>query len=149
MDQSQACATDQQITATQIDGRTKGSFASSLFGSFFPMLLEPFIFGFADRLSPDYSGGNWNFYALSNGGFFMAPVHDSQFRVLSENGYQGEMSPEALGITATLYAYGQIAARNQAANNEDGAEKYSEHYHLLYDYMVEHAEVGSIHAAID
>ena len=45
---------------------------ADLFGAYFPLRLEPFVYTMSSRLSDDYSGGYWHFYTLSNGGFYMA-----------------------------------------------------------------------------
>ncbi|MDO8713329.1 MAG: antirestriction protein [Polynucleobacter sp.] len=120
------------------------SLTTKLFGMHFPMHLEPFVFDMAGRLSPDYKGGYWQFYALSNGGFYMAPNSDSLFNVTSENGYEGQLSADALGITACLYAYSHLSF-----TEGDFAQICAQQYHWLRDYMMEHAEVRAILGAID
>ena len=75
---------------------------AGLFGVDFSLRLEPHVFTMADRLSTDYRGGYWDFYALSNGGFYMAPATDATFKVSCENGFEGSMSADALGLTACL-----------------------------------------------
>ena len=115
-----------------------------IFGIHFPLRLEPVIFTFADRLSKDYTGGYWNFYALGNGGFFMAPESDALFTVHADNGFQGKMSAEAFGVTACLYAYS-----NLSFGDGELAEECAKQFHLLREYMLDHAEVGAILAAID
>lgn len=109
------------------------------------MQLEPAIFGFASRLSPTYRGGYWEFYELDNGGFYMAPDDDESFVVRCENGYQGTMSADALGITACLYAYSRLSF---VAGDAIG-EVYARQYHLLREYMMEHSEATAIFGATD
>ena len=46
--------------------------AEKLFGMAFPLQLEPVVYGITGRMTQDYTGGYWNFYTLSNGGFYMA-----------------------------------------------------------------------------
>lgn len=128
-----------------IPDERRSNHADELFGIHFPLAVEPAIFMFADRLSPDYQGGYWHFYALSNGGFFVAPDAGTDFKVSCENGFQGTMSAEAFGITASLYAYSHLSF----TNIEDLADECVTHYHLLRDYAMEHAEVRAILAAID
>ena len=82
---------------------------AALFGAEFPRRLEPTVFTMAERLSPDYRGGYWLFYGLSNGGFYMAPDSEAIHVVRSENGFVGPMSSDALGITACLYAYSHLS----------------------------------------
>lgn len=42
---------------------------AELFGVWFPLRLEPIVYTITERLTKDYSGGYWEFYSLSNGGF--------------------------------------------------------------------------------
>ena len=43
-------------------------------------------------------------YQLSNGGFYMAPAADRLFHVICKNQFEGDLTADALGITACLYA---------------------------------------------
>lgn len=117
---------------------------SEMFGLHFPLKLEPTIFAFADRLAPSYGGGYWLFYALSNGGFYMAPAMESKFDVSCENGFEGELSADALGITACLYAYSHLSFAE-----DKFATACAQHYYLLRDFMMEHQEAQVILRATD
>jgi hypothetical protein len=117
---------------------------AALFSIHFPMLLEPAIYNITERLSKDYRGGYWDFYELSNGGFYMAPHADKPFNVSCENGFEDQLSADALGITACLYAYSTLSF-----NGDAFAELCAEQYHLLREVLNGHGEVGSILAAID
>lgn len=133
------------ITRALVPDDRRADFVDTLFGIHFPMQLEPYIFSVAAELSSDYDGGYWEFYALSNGGFYMAPDDDEPFIVRSENGYEGTMSADALGITACLYAYSRLSF---VAGNVIG-EVYARQYHLLREYMMEHREATAILGATD
>jgi Antirestriction protein len=37
------------------------------------LTVERTVYDVLNELAPDYCGGYWHFYALSNGGFYMAP----------------------------------------------------------------------------
>ena len=115
-----------------------------LFGMAFPLQLEPVVYGITDRMAQEYTGGYWNFYTLSNGGFYMAPAEDKAFHVKCQNMYEGDLSADALGITACLYAYS-----NLSFSLSDIAREYARHYHLLREYSMEHAEVSAIVGATD
>jgi hypothetical protein len=115
-----------------------------LFGTAFPLQLEPVVYGITDRMAGEYTGGYWNFYTLSNCGFYMAPAEDRVFHVKCQNMYEGDLSADALGITACLYAYS-----NLSFSLSDIAREYARHYHLLREYMVGHSEVREILGAID
>jgi hypothetical protein len=115
-----------------------------LFGIHFPLKLEPVIYGITDRMTEDYSGGYWDFHTLSNGGFYMAPSDVRVFRVTCDNMFEGDLSADALGITACLYAYSHLSF-------SDGrfARVCARHYHRLREYMFEHPEVRAILGATD
>ena len=116
-----------------------------LFGIKYVLKLEPTVFQFATQLAaPQYNGGYWHFHALSNGGFYMAPRADTSFNISCDNGFEGTLSAEALGVTACLYAYSNLSF-------DDGvfAQTCAQHYHWLREYMFGHAEVRSILRAID
>ena len=120
------------------------SHVAKLFGVHFPMRLEPFVYGITERLAKQYHGGYWQFFALCNGGFYMAPQTDIMFAVSCENGYQGKLSADALGITACLYAYS-----NLSFGGEDFAQTCARHYHWLRDYAMDHNEASAILGATD
>ncbi|MFA6016403.1 MAG: antirestriction protein [Gallionellaceae bacterium] len=132
------------ITRQRIATNQRVSHTVRLFGLNFPMRLEPAIFSIAGSLAAEYDGGYWEFYKISNGGFYMAPVSEQQFSVSADNGFEGSMSGDALGITACLYAYSHLSFGDGAF-----AEICAEQYHLLREFALDHAEVGSIMQAID
>lgn len=133
------------ITHQQIPVQQRLSHTEKLFGIHFPLALEPTIYSFAERLSEDYSGGYWEFYTLSNGGFYMTPHADEPFNVSSDNGYEGTLSEVAFGIVVCLYAYSHLSfsAKPQLA------EVCAQQFHWLRDYALDHPEAGAILAAID
>ena len=60
------------ITRQLVAEEQRTSVTADLFGIYFPLQLEPFVFSMASKLSEDYGGGYWGFYTLGNGGFYMA-----------------------------------------------------------------------------
>jgi len=132
------------ITRSLIAEASRMDATHTHFGLHFPLRLEPTVFNMAGMLSEQYQGGSWEFYALSNGGFYMAPEANTIFTVTSENGFAGPMSGDALGITACLYAYSHLSF----AQNSFG-ELCGNHYHWLREYALDHSEAGAIFAAID
>jgi hypothetical protein len=135
---------DTTITRQLVADDQRINHTANLFGAYFPLQLEPFVYAMTSRLSEDYSGGYWHFYTLSNGAFFMAPDSDGQFQVISENGYECLMSADALGITACLYAYS-----NLSFGQGEFADVCARHYHWLREYMFGHGEAASILRIID
>lgn len=132
------------ISAELVPEALRMDTADGLFGIRFPLKLEPMVYQFATQLAPAYNGGYWNFYQLSNGGFFMAPKLDESFKVIADNGFEGELSAEALGVTACLYAYS-----NLSFGEGKFGETCADHYHRLREFVMGHAEAWGILAAID
>ena len=120
------------------------SITEKLFGLHFPMQLEPVIYGITERMAKDYHGGYWDFYTLSNDGFYMAPSDERVFHITCDNQFEGELSADALGITASLYAYSHLSFSNGRFARVSAC-----HYHRLREHMFEHSEVKQILSATD
>lgn len=133
------------ITSNLVPEAQRMDFVDKLFGISYVLKLEPTVFRFAEQLAaPTYNGGYWMFYAVSNGGVYMAPRADAIFKVNANNGFSGHLSADALGITACLYAYSHLSFGDGAF-----AETCAQQYHLLREFMFCHAEVKAILGAID
>jgi len=133
------------IARQRLNDSERIDFPAQLFGVHFPLLVEPIIYGLTESMAREYKGCYWEFYRLSNGGFYMAPDSGSYFPVACQNGYEGVLSADALGITACLYAYSNLSF----LDNPTLAETCAEQYHLLRDYMLEQTEAEGILGAID
>lgn len=73
----------------------------------------------------------------------MAPRSRLRFRITGEiTGFQGEVSAEAAGIIATLFAFSHLSFRQPS-------DRLSEAYGRLYAYSAEHPEAAQIIEAID
>ena len=134
------------ITRQQVAENQRLSHTGQLFGLHFPLAIEPAIYTFADHLAKDYQGGYWQFYTLSNGGFYMAPMADKPFQVSCDNGYEGQLSADAFGMVCCLYAYSHLSFSSQPASLSPLCTKQ---FHALREYALDHAESGAILAAID
>jgi hypothetical protein len=131
----------QTIQARQVaDGERIGTLPRH-FGKHL-LRVEDAVYGFLREFAADYSGGYWNFYELSNGGFYMAPEGPSLRLSIESNGYEGEMSADAAGITVCLFALSHLSF--QIRN-----DTIPRHFYQLRDFAVEHAESAAILAAID
>lgn len=132
------------ISCHEVPEADRMAFVDKLFGIHFPMRLEPCIFDMAGMLSRDYHGGYWQFHALSNGGFFMAPQSDTIYVVCCENGFEGKLSANALGLAATLYAFSHLSF-----GDGEFAATCAEQYHRLREFMFEHSEARAILGVTD
>ena len=133
-----------QIKRTLIKEADRATHTADLFGVHFPLHFEPLVYATANSLSPDYKGGYWDFFALSNGGFYMAPTGDNRYHVVCENGFEGELLADAFGVTVCLYAYSQLSFSGMLI-----ADMCAQQYHWLREYVLEHPEVDGIMAATD
>jgi hypothetical protein len=103
------------VTRQLIPEDQRLSHTANLFGAHFPLQLEPVIYGITEKMAESYAGGYWNFYSLDNGGFYMAPDDDRIFAVSCDNYFTGELSADALGIVACLYAYSHLSFAGSGA----------------------------------
>lgn len=137
--------TQSTITRQQVTDKNRIQHTADLFGIRFSLNIEPAVYSIAGNIASEYNGAYWEFYALSNGGFYMAPCSDQSYQVSCENGYEGVLSADAFGITACLYAYSHLSFASNAAF----AEICANQYHWLRAYMLEHKEASAILVAID
>lgn len=93
--------------------------------------------------SNGYSGGFWDFYSLSNSGFYMSLQCDEEYQVeINTNQFSGVMSADALSIVCNLFALCLLTEKYQET-------QYLDLYDQLLDYAGEHKESGQIFGAID
>ncbi|WP_127958523.1 antirestriction protein [Serratia microhaemolytica] len=111
-------------------------------------VFNDLCFRFARQFCDDYLIDSWDWYTLSNGGFFICPKTEKTYRIsVQSNYYQGEMSAQALGITVSLFALCALAELAHDKNQED--EYFTECYHWLRDYSFDVRESFAIAGAID
>jgi hypothetical protein len=138
---------NQPVTASLVASNRRLTFLPTYFGPRLMMRGESLVYAWLRRLSEDYNGGFWNYYELSNGGFYLAPELTGRLCLeVDGNGYSGELSADAAGIVATLFTLGQLAADNQGT---DVADVLIDRYHFLRDFARDHAEAAEIFRAID
>ena len=136
--------TTSTITNTIVPESERMNIVDDLFGMSYMLKLEPAVFRTAERLASEYEGGYWLFHDLSNGGWYMAPRHDTEFTVSCENGFEGKLSPDAFGITVCLYAFSELSF-----GGDRMAQACAKQYHLLREFAAEHPEARAIYRAID
>lgn len=130
------------ITSHLINDKQRLSFLPKHFGS--QMIVgERGIYKALSIMCSSYNGGYWNFYDLSNGGFYLAPDMDGLLPIFVEsNGYDGEVSADAAGIISTICVLNQRCWKTES-------EKTINQYYLLRDYIEFHKEASEIYKAID
>jgi hypothetical protein len=104
---------------------------------------EALVYDWARRLCGSYNGGAWNFFQLSNGGFYMAPERCGRLHVRWHmNGYNDMMGADAFGIVVTLFALCHLAEKCSD-------DRIIDHYYALRAYAAQHVEAANILRAID
>jgi len=118
-----------------------------MFGHHF-MRGEALAYTWLRRLSKNYDGGVWNYYTLSNGGYYMAPdMGDTCLTVrVDGNGFEGSMSPDAAGIVTSLFVLDQVI---HEVKTKYGRDFLVGQYYCLLNFVTYHPERNSIIRAID
>jgi hypothetical protein len=132
------------ITPALVAERSRVNTIHSVFGRH-AIVFESYVYAWMKRLAGEkqYKGGYWNYYRLSNNGFYMAPSHDKAFHLSNaDNYFDGSVTPDAAGIIASLFALGQLC-------NRTGIKEHIELYYVLRDYAHQHPEHRLIFKAID
>lgn len=107
------------------------------------LTVEYAVYALMRKLANQYTGGFWRYVELSNGGFYMAPEREGTFNIrVDTNGFEDQMSADAAGITACLFALSHLSFQIQH-------DSIARHFHQLRDFALEHAEASVILAAID
>ncbi len=105
-------------------------------------IVEDRIYDFMRMFSSSYQGGWWQFYELSNGGFYMSPPEAVYGLSIPGNGFSGQMSADAAGITVCLFTFSHLSFEYPDA-------MWVEHFYWLRSFAGDHAEASLIFAAID
>lgn len=107
------------------------------------VVLEHTIYDTLSMLSADYDGGFWNYFRLSNGGFYMAPKESRSFRIRCvENSFECNVSANTAGIIATAMAYSDLLFRRRGSC-------FARAYELLSEFIYQQSDAGTIRAALD
>ncbi len=139
---SSITTTSQKIEAREVANDERLQTLPRHFGRHM-LTVEYAVYAFMRKLANPYSGGYWAFFELSNGGFYMVPECDTELSICVDgNGFDGTMSADAAGITVCLFALSHLSF--QIAD-----DSIAQHFHLLRDFALKHAEASAILAAID
>lgn len=106
------------------------------------ILWEASLFSWADKLCPDYHGGQWDIISLSNSGFYYQPPLEDEVLLVSPNGSSKTVSKDAAGITISLFAFNHLTYLTQD-------KLLNDLFYQLRSYAFEHDESSAIFAIID
>src|SRR5699024_5370545 len=83
------------VTAQLVPNGKRLDFLPQLFPGLY-IHGEVYVYENLESIADDYNGGYWNYYTLSNGGYYMAPEGDEALKVtIASNFFDGELSPDA------------------------------------------------------
>jgi len=130
--------------ASLVPDDRRPEFLPALFSLRHLIIAENTVYAMMDRLSPhDYGGGHWNFYEDGGQPLFLAPTSKPRFRIVPDiTCFEGEVSTEAAGIIATLFAFSHLSMKLRSDFLSDG-------YQRLHRYVDGHTEASEIYQAID
>jgi len=133
-----------QKPVTLVPEARRMAFLPVLFSPALMLIGERAVYQFMSWLAPDdYAGGLWHFHERGSQPLFLSPDSNKRFRIACEtNGYMGEVSAEAAGIIATLFALSHLSFRHEA-------DQLADAYMRLYEFAGDHPEAGEIFKAID
>jgi len=134
--------TTRRVTATLVPEGLRLATLPKYFGRW-DIIVEGSIYNWMRALCAEYSGGEWRFIALSNGGIFLAPRVGQYRLVQPENGFDDTVGDEAAGIIVTLCTLSHLSFRYPAE------AVFSERFHQLRAFALDHPEAGLIFRAID
>jgi hypothetical protein len=130
--------------AVIVPNNARQDFLPTLFGRSHLIVAENAVYAWMGRLSPlDYRGGSWDFYAHQGKPLFLAPRSRTRFRITGDvTCFQGEVTAEAAGIIARMFAFSHLSFQFQS-------DRLVEGYEHLYAYSADHSEASEIFQAID
>ena len=131
-------------TATIVPDDQRPAFLPALFGRSLLIVAEFAVYSFMEKLSPlDYHGGYWQFYEKDGKPLFLVPTSKPRYRITGEiTTFQGEVSAEAAGIIATLFAFSHLSFAHESDLLPEG-------YARLHAHVGGHPEAAEIYQAID
>ncbi|MFT0547022.1 antirestriction protein [Allopusillimonas ginsengisoli] len=141
------------VTYSQVPESERQVFLPTFFGNHY-LKGEMLVYAWAEKLLPEYRGGFWNYYKLSNGGFFIAhSTSKEQVEIrVDTNGYRGQLTPISAGVVVTLFALNhliaELAQRGTRASL-DLSDKLTDHYYQLRDFIESLPDASEVYGAID
>lgn len=107
------------------------------------LVLEHTIYDMLRLMCPDYDGGLWEFFKLSNGGLYMAPEAMQQYQLFGPgNGFNGVVCANSAGIIATAMAYSHLSFHHPG-------DCFPRAYVHLTHFIHQQKDAATILAALD
>ena len=132
-----------RISAILCTNEERLSFTSELFGPVLKLQGESLVLEVHKQMTGHSYSGHWHYFKLSNDGLYMAPEKNEVHPITwGGNGLVEELTSEASGIVATLFALNAI-------HQEHGGWQPDLQFYWLQDFAREHAESRKIFRVLD
>ena len=95
--------------------------------------FENAIYHWMTRNAVAYNGGYWDFYTLSNNGFYLQPTKG--YMLTSPNGFMDDVSAQEAGIIVTLMMLSHFSFVTYEKEHHEDCERISAYFHQLRDFI--------------
>lgn len=95
--------------------------------------FENAIYNWMTRNAVAYNGGYWEFYTLSNNGFYLQPTKG--YMLTSPNGFMDDVSAQEAGIIVTLMMLSHFSLVTYEKGHTEECARISAYSHQLRDFI--------------
>lgn len=121
------------ITAIEVkNAQARLKFLPSKLGRYC-IAFENAIYHWMTRNAVSYNGGYWDFYQLSNNGFYLQPTKG--YMLTSPNGFMDDVSAQEAGIIVTLMMLSHFSFVTYEKEHHKDCERISAYFHQLRDFI--------------
>ncbi|HHR6019693.1 TPA: antirestriction protein [Providencia alcalifaciens] len=96
-------------------------------------IFERSVFNYMRQHAIAYQGGFWDFYHLSNGGFYLQPPKG--YMLTTPNGFMDEVTAQEAGIIVTLMMLSHFSFLTHEKGLQDDCERISAYFHQLREFI--------------
>ncbi|EOE1546041.1 antirestriction protein [Providencia rettgeri] len=121
------------ITAIEVkNSQARLTFLPSKLGRYC-IAFENAIYNWMTRNAVAYNGGYWDFYTLSNGGFYQQPTKG--YMITSPNGFMDDTTAQETGIIVTLMMLSHFSFVTFEKGHTEECERISAYFHQLREFI--------------
>ncbi|MEX6281147.1 antirestriction protein [Providencia hangzhouensis] len=121
------------ITAIEVkNAQARLTFLPSKLGRYC-IAFENAIYHWMTRNAVAYNGGYWDFFQLSNGGFYLQPTKG--YMLTSPNGFMDDVGAQEAGIIVTLMMLSHFSFVTYEKEHHEDCERISAYFHQLRDFI--------------
>ncbi|MTC74208.1 hypothetical protein GKR75_08015 [Providencia sp. wls1919] len=95
--------------------------------------FENAIYDWMNRNAIAYNGGFWDFFNLSNSGFYLQP--SKGYMITTPNGFMDDTTSEETGIIVTLMMLSHFSFVTYEKGHQEDCERISAYFHKLREFI--------------